>query len=188
MRKYKGLPVPPPRFGPDDDFVVQDYYVYDKREQIMRVTYSLMIISIHIKILNVLSFYSAVAFLVKIMEKLVTELQTFLMFFFFLISMFSMSFLAVDLMFNNGDSPIPEGDYVGLGGIGSATFLYVFRMSVGDMDIATFKNLPLPQKAIAFLVFIGAIVVLVLIFININVQVIEGVLQEVNARRTEEAY
>lgn len=169
MKKYKGLPNPPPRFAPDDQFFAPEYYIYDMQESIMRVTYSLMIVSVHIKILNVLSFYAAVAFLVKIMEKLVTELQTFMMFFFFLISMFAMSFLAVDLIFQNGDVPSAVGDYTGLGGIGSATFLYVFRMSVGDFDITNFKNLPVPQKLIAFTVFITAIVVLILIFININV-------------------
>jgi hypothetical protein len=110
----------------------------------MRVTYSLLIVCVHFKILNVLSFYPSVAFLVKIMENLVKELQTFLLFFMFLISMYAMSFLALDLVYNNGDVPDPRGDYIGLGGIWGATFMNTFRVAVGDFDISTYKNLPSP--------------------------------------------
>lgn len=110
----------------------------------MRVTYSVMIISVHIKLLNVLSFYPSVAFLVKIMEKLVPELKTFMAFFFFLICMYAFSFLALDLIYNNGDIADPRGDYIGLGEIYGATFMYCIRMAVGDFDISTFKNLPGP--------------------------------------------
>ena len=108
----------------------------------MRVTYSLLIVCVHFKILNVLSFYPSVAFLVKIMENLVKELQTFLLFFMFLISMYAMSFLALDLVYNNGDVPDPRGDYIG--GIWGATFMNTFRVAVGDFDISTYKNLPSP--------------------------------------------
>ena len=110
----------------------------------MHVTYSLLIISVHFKIFNVLSFYPSVAFLVKIMESLVQVLQTFLLFYAFLISMYAMSFLALHLIFNNGDIPDPRGDYIGLGGIWGATFMYTFRAANGDFDISTFKNLPTP--------------------------------------------
>lgn len=187
MKQHSGQPLPGPRMS-DEEFVVKEWYVYDMDESVLRVTYSIMIISVHIKILNVLSFYPSVAFLVKIMEKLAPALTTFMIFFFFLISMYTVAFLALDLIFNNGDIPDPRGDYIGLGGIYGATFIYVIRMSVGDFDISTFKNLPSPQKYIAFPIWISVIVVLVLIFVNINVQVIEGVLGEVNERRLEEAY
>ena len=71
MNKFKGKPLPGLRGDPEEDFVATDWYVYDISESVMRVTYSLMIVSVHFKILNVLSFYGSVAFLVKIMEKLV---------------------------------------------------------------------------------------------------------------------
>ena len=102
--------------------------------------------------------------------------------------MYATAFLALDLIFNNGDIPDPRGDYIGFGGIWGATLMYTFRMAVGDFDVSTFKNLPPPQKYIAFPIFISVIVVIVLIYVNINVQVIEGVLGEVNERRLEEAY
>jgi hypothetical protein len=144
MQKFKGKPLPAPREDPEEDFVVDSWYVYDISESVMRVTYSLMILSVHFKILNVLSFYGSVAFLVKIMEKLVVVLQTFFAFFLFLISMYATAFLALDLIFNNGDIPDPRGDYIGFGNIWGATFIYTFRLSVGDVDISTFKNLPTP--------------------------------------------
>ena len=187
MKRWAGQPRPEPREDPDV-FVVSDWYVYDSYESTMRVTYSVMIISVHIKILNVLSFYPSVAFLVKIMEKLVEVLRTFIAFFFFLICMYSFAYLALDLIFNNGDIADPRGDYIGLGDIYGATIMYSIRMAVGDFDISTYKNLPTPQKVIAFVLFISSIVLLVLIYVNINVQVIEGVLGEVNERRLEEAY
>jgi hypothetical protein len=188
MLRYRNLPPPAPRLTDPEAFVVTEWYVYDTRESVMRVTYSLMVISIHIKVLNVLSFYASVAFLVKIMEKLVDALSTFLAFFVFMIAMFMMSFRALDVVFNNGDIMQPPGDYTGLGGIGTASFFYTFRMSLGDFDISTFKNLPGPQKHLAFPVFVSCLVVMMLVYVNINVQVIEGVLGEVNERRMEEAY
>lgn len=98
-----------------------------------------------------------------------------------------MTFLAIDVIYNNGDIAHPQGDFIGLGRYG-ANFMYSFRFAVGDFDVSTFKNLPPTQKLLAWPVMMSIIVVLNLIYVNINVQVIEGVLGEVNERRMEEAY
>jgi hypothetical protein len=43
------------------------YQAYDPHESYLRVTYSILLINSHIKTLNVLSFYSSVAFIIKAM-------------------------------------------------------------------------------------------------------------------------
>lgn len=58
----------------DETFDPLTYYTYGRRESVMRVTYSIMIIVVHIKLLNVFSFYGQVAFLVKMIEKLVVNI------------------------------------------------------------------------------------------------------------------
>jgi len=66
-----------PSTNPTDEGETFDpltYYTYGRRESVMRVTYSIMIIVVHIKLLNVFSFYGQVAFLVKMIEKLVVNI------------------------------------------------------------------------------------------------------------------
>lgn len=143
-------------------------------------------ISIHIKILAVLSFFPSVAYLVKILVRVVQQLGVFILFFFFYLVMFTFAFLALDLVFF--DSKSKFGDYNGFGGIYGATFMFTLRQAVGNLDFAPFRNLPLPQKLVAFACYTAIIVVVLLIVININVQVIEGCVYEVSSRRLEESY
>jgi hypothetical protein len=82
MIKSKDQPNPLPKdavliFNKDQ------YYKYPggKSTSIKRVFYSLLIVVVHIKILNVLSFYSSIAFLVKMMEKIINEIGSFALFF-----------------------------------------------------------------------------------------------------------
>jgi len=120
MRKYRGTGKMEPRIPANAE--AWDYhlwYVYDVQEQVMRVTYSLLIFCVHIKILNVLSFYDSVAFLVKIMSELVVVLQTFIAFFLYWICLFMCCFMSIDVIFNNGDIAHPQGDMIGLGRYGA---------------------------------------------------------------------
>ena len=82
-----------------DDFDITGYYDYDNWESALRVSYSVLLVSAHIKILNVLSFYDSVAFLVKIMENLVTAIIPLISFLFFIIAMFTFSISALDVTF-----------------------------------------------------------------------------------------
>lgn len=70
-------------FEDPKDFDAEEYYIYPelKSTSIKRVCYSLLIVVVHIKILNVLSFYSSIAFLVKMMEKIINEIGSFALFF-----------------------------------------------------------------------------------------------------------
>jgi hypothetical protein len=54
-----------------EEFDPVGWYDYTSGESALRVTYSLLVISIHIKILAVLSFFPSVAYLVKIMTRVV---------------------------------------------------------------------------------------------------------------------
>ena len=110
----------------------------------MRVCYSFLIIVAHIKIMNVLSFYGSVAFLVKIMESMVGALLPFLGFIFFFLVMFAMTNVALDVTYLNSDIKERTGDYTGLFGMAGAHLMMTFRQSLGDFNLDTFKFLPAP--------------------------------------------
>lgn len=93
----------------------------------MRVCYSFLIIVIHVKIMNVLSFYGSVAFLVKIMESMVGALAPFLAFIFFFVVMFAMTNAALDITYGNTDKMEPAGDYTGFFGMAGAHLMMTFR-------------------------------------------------------------
>ena len=80
------------------------YIIYDKNESIMRCFYSILIVNTHIKTLNVLSFYSSVAFLIKAMQRVIEDIQGYAVFFFFLVLMYALANNALDLLWLNSDA------------------------------------------------------------------------------------
>ena len=85
----------------DHEFNPEKYYEYryGYLESYLRVSYSVAIINIHVKLLSVTSFYKSIAFLVKLLEELVEPLVSFMAFFFLLVVMFGLSFWAWDNVF-----------------------------------------------------------------------------------------
>jgi hypothetical protein len=115
------------------------YKAYDPHESVLRVTYSILVINTHVKTLNVLSFYSSVAFIIKAMAAVFTEIPGYACMFLFLLIMYALSFNALDLLWLNSDAMYPEGDYVGVAGITFAMFIASFRNSLGDFILNTFR-------------------------------------------------
>ena len=65
----------PPVYPVEKGFDYKRYYkAYDPHESILRVSYSLLIINTHVKTLNVLSFYSSVAFIIKAMQRVIIDI------------------------------------------------------------------------------------------------------------------
>ena len=106
----------------------------------MRVSYSILIINTHVKTLNVLSFYSSVAFIIKAMEKVSRGLLFYALFYLFLVIMYALSYNALDLIWII-PSESKEGDAEGMGGMPFAMFSYSFRISLGDWKLNTFTLL-----------------------------------------------
>lgn len=73
----------------------------------LRVTYSILVINTHVKTLNVLSFYSSVAFIIKAMAAVFTEIPGYASMFFFLLIMYALSYNALDLLWLNSDAMFP---------------------------------------------------------------------------------
>lgn len=105
----------------------------------MRVSYSILIINTHVKTLNVLSFYSSVAFIIKAMAKVSRGLLFYALFFFFLVIMYALSYNALDLIWII-PSESKEGDAEGMS-MPFAMFSYSFRISLGDWKLNTFTLL-----------------------------------------------
>jgi uncharacterized membrane protein len=169
------------------DFDITELYHYGLPEQAMRISYSVLVISVHIKVMAVLQFYDSVAFLVEIMENVAGALTPVIVFFMYTIVIFCLAANALDLIFYKTDNANIEGDYEGMSIFGAA-FLAFFRFSLGDFDLSTVKYMPAPQKYVMWPLWIGVIVLNLLVVVNMNVQVIEGVLKSVNSKRVEEAY
>lgn len=98
-RKYKEHPPS----GEVPEFDIHNYYTYDFNEQLLRTCYSVALICIHIKIMNVLSFYQSIAFLIKLFENLVGAVVPFLGFFSFIVLMFTLAFWALDMVYPTMD-------------------------------------------------------------------------------------
>ena len=112
--------------------------------QAIRVSYSVLLVSVHIKILNVLSFYESIAFMLQIMENLVGAIAPVMIFLIGIITIFSLCLNSLDVIYFNLDAPLETGDYRGFFGIYGASIMSTFRNSLGDFDISTYKFLPGP--------------------------------------------
>lgn len=98
----------------------------------MRVTYSILLIVVHVKILNVFSFYSQVAFLVKMIEKIVVTIIPFGLFLAYFMMIWVLGFSALDLIFWNTNATTQAGDYAGFFGLFGAELIVHLRNSLGD--------------------------------------------------------
>lgn len=132
----------------------QYYKDYDKGESLLRCMYSILIINIHIKLLNVLSFYVSVAFVIKAMQRVIEDIQGYGVFFFFLVLMYALAYNALDLLWLNSDALTPEGDFRGMGGMPFAFFIATYRMSLGDFILNTFRFPGNPITVVAWIVFL----------------------------------
>ncbi len=101
----------------DNSFSPKTYYSYGIQESVLRVTYSVMLIVVHVKILNVFSFYSQVAFLVKMIEKIVVTIIPFGLFLGYFMMIWVLGFSALDLIFWNTGAMTEAGDYIGFFGL-----------------------------------------------------------------------
>jgi len=76
-----------------------------------------MLIVVHVKILNVFSFYSQVAFIVKMIEKIVVTIIPFGFFLAYFMMIWVLGFSALDLIFWNTGATTETGDYTGFFGL-----------------------------------------------------------------------
>ena len=127
-----------------EEYNIAGQYRYGIREQVMRVTYSVLLVSVHIKVINVLSFYESIAFMIKIIEKLVGEIASVMIFLISILVVFSLANDSLDIIYYNADMPNETGDYTGFFGIYGASFMSTLRNSLGDFDVGTYKFLPWP--------------------------------------------
>lgn len=94
----------------DGGFDYLSYYKnYDPNESYLRVTYSILLINSHIKTLNVLSFFSSVAFIIKAMESVFYGIRGYGVFYLFLVTMYALCYNALDLIWTT-PSMSKEGD------------------------------------------------------------------------------
>lgn len=90
--------------GGGGEWIADDYYDYPLWESYIRVTYSVLIINSHLKVLNVAQFSESVAFIVKMLETVFTVFMPFLLLNFSIMVCFSFCNNALDLVFFNSDS------------------------------------------------------------------------------------
>ena len=91
--------------GGGNTFDPADYYDYEPWLQWLRVSYCLLIVTVSVKVLNVAQFNDSIAFLVKILEKVISVILPFVVLWICIIVMFSFCVNALDLVFYNSDSP-----------------------------------------------------------------------------------
>lgn len=113
-------------------FDPEQYYNYDPWMMWLRVSYCFLIMTISIKVLNVAQFNDSIAFLVKILEKVINVILPFVVLWMSIVIMFSFCINALDLVFYNSDSPTQGGDYEGFFGMFGPILLFTIRNSVGD--------------------------------------------------------
>ena len=109
-----------------------EYYNYDSWLEWLRVSYCILIMNVSVKVLNVAQFNDSIAFLVKILEEVVSVILPFLVLWLSIMWMFFNINIALDVVYYNADSPFITGDYEGFFGMFGATVLFTIRMSVGD--------------------------------------------------------
>ncbi len=134
------------------------YLAYDPHESVLRVTYSILVINSHVKTLNVLSFYSSVAFIIKAMAAVFDGIVGYAVFFLFLVLMYALGFNALDMLWYNSDAMTPWGDYNGVGGMVFAMFAATYRNSLGDFIINTFQFPETPQLIAAWFLWLSQMV------------------------------
>lgn len=178
-----------PDYPIEKGFDYKKYYkAYDPHESILRVCYSMLIINTHIKTLNVLSFYSSVAFIIKAMQRVIIDIQGYAIFFFFLVTMYALCNNALDLLWLNSDAMWPTGDYVGMGGMPFSVFVTTYRISVGDFILNTFRFPGNPITTTAWFVFLSQMIIQFFLMMNFAIQIAEGGYGSVKEVRMEEAY
>ena len=190
MKKNKDVPNPEPVDTEADDyeFAPLTFYTYDSRMSYMRVSYSVLVVVVHIKILNVLSFYASIAFLVKMMEKIINEIGSFAAFFGCVLGTFCLCNNSLGMIWFNGDALWETGDYIGFGGMPMAFFITSLRNSMGDIVVNTNQWLPVPQAIMSWFVWLIIILLAVMVLMNLIIQLIEGNYVAVKDGRIEEAY
>jgi hypothetical protein len=174
--------------GGGSEFDPADYYTYDPWLQWLRVSYCMLIVTVCVKVLNVAQFNDSIAFLVKILEKVISVILPFVVLWICIIIMFSFCINALDLVFFNSDSPTQGGDYEGFFNMFGPILLYTIRNSVGDFQPDTLKFLPMPQRITMWIYFMMIIVINVLVFMNFVIALINDCYNEVAESRVEEAF
>lgn len=170
-----------------ETFMVDELYQYGLREQILRITYSVLLVSVNIKIMAVLQFYESIAFMVEIMENISGAMAPVIAFFVWFIIMFAMAANSLDVVFYTSGTKNTTGDYTGIT-IWGAHIITMFHNSLADFKVWTYKFLPWPQKYVIWPLWIFVVALNLLVVVNLNIQVIESVLKAVNKQRIEEAY
>lgn len=89
-------------------------------------------------------FNDSIAFLVKILETVISVILPFVVLWLSIIVMFCFVVNALDVVFFNSDSPTISGDYEHFFGMFGPIVLFTIRQSVGDFQTDTLKYLPMP--------------------------------------------
>jgi hypothetical protein len=174
--------------GGGSDFDPIEYYDYEEWLQWLRVFYCFLIINVSVKVLNVAQFNDSIAFLVKVLGKVVSVILPFVVLWMCIIIMFTFCVNALDLIFYNSDSTTQGGDYEGFFGMFGPALLYTIRNSVGDFQPDTLKFLPMPQRITMWIYFLLIIAINVLVFMNFVIALINDCYNEVAESRVEEAF
>ena len=128
--------------GGGGEFNPVEYYDYPVWESYIRVTYAVLIINTHLKVLNVAQFSEGVAFIVKMLSTIFDVFMPFLLLNFSIMVCFSFCNNALDVVFYNSDSPTQGGEYDGFFGMAGPILLWTIRNGVGDFQPDTFKFMP----------------------------------------------
>jgi hypothetical protein len=130
-----------------------------------------------------------VAYLVKMLEKIVVESVPFLLFFFCLIGLFGLVMNSLDVIFNDPAKGNPLGDYENFTEFRALSYLlFTLRQSLGDFSVDTFKLLPKVIHWAAWFMWITMVTINSMIFLNFLIAVISDVFDELKSSTVEESY
>jgi hypothetical protein len=138
------------------------------------VCYSVLLVTTHIKTLNILSFYEQIAFIISALARVFDEIRGYAVFFLFLVLMYGLAYNALDIVWYNSSSLTPMGDYVGMGGMVFATFVSTFRQSIGDFYVTTFRFPENPQTTAVWFVWLTQMIIQFFLMMNFAIQIAEG--------------
>lgn len=146
-----------------------------------RIMYAILIVTTFIKFLSLARIFNNFSFIVKMLIIVISEIVPFILLFLLFIIAFAFCMMILDIHFEEDD---PDNPYSGLGHL--AYPLFIFRTSLGDIDVDVFKQLTPWSKYAAWIFWLIIVFCNLIVFLNFLIAVISDVYEQVMENRMEE--
>jgi len=154
-------------------------------KQSARIFYVILVLTGLVRLLSKLQIYEDLSFLIKMIQTTLNKLIPFATLFFGLIIGFQFAMTAMNTPLTD---VADNNDYANIDITAFEKFIYVFRMALGDFQVAGFKREQQGVLILTWIVWIILVCINSIIFLNFLIAVVSDVFAQVMQTRTEECY